>query len=198
MSKTPSFDRAMSGPRAGDEEAARQIVTRFTYRLIGLARTTLGPRLLARVDPEDVTQSVWGSFFHRQQTAPVDFGGWNNLWHWLVRMTVYKCHGKSDHHLADRRDIRQTRPLPADESDGAWIRALDREPTPEEGAELAETLESLYQQFDEVDHVILDLHLTGHSVQDIAPPTGLSERTVQRRLERAEKWLETQLKSASP
>src|ERR1700679_4129725 len=49
--------------RAGDQQAATEMFHRYANRLILLARSRLSPRLSHRVDPEDVVQSAYRSFF---------------------------------------------------------------------------------------------------------------------------------------
>ncbi len=56
---------------AGQGEAATAIFERYVERLLALARTRLGARLRRRVDPEDVVQSAYRSFFlHAQDRHP--------------------------------------------------------------------------------------------------------------------------------
>ena len=52
--------------RSGEDEAAREVFVRFAARLAGLARRHLDVRLAVKVDPEDVVQSAYKSFFVRQ------------------------------------------------------------------------------------------------------------------------------------
>ena len=52
----------------GDEEAARELLSRYESKVRLVVRRQL-PRLLrSRFDSIDFLQSVWGSFFHRIQT----------------------------------------------------------------------------------------------------------------------------------
>ena len=44
--------------REGDQQAATELVQRFTERLLALARGQLSEKLAARVDPEDVVQAA--------------------------------------------------------------------------------------------------------------------------------------------
>ena len=62
--------------RAGDDEAAREVFDRFARRLVGLARRRFDRRLAHRVDPEDVVQSAFKSFFvrHREGTSGSGIG----------------------------------------------------------------------------------------------------------------------------
>src|SRR5262245_38849503 len=65
MPELPKGQALMQLLGAGDEEAARQVVDRYIDRLVALARQRLSQRLASRVDPEDVVQSVFRTFFVR-------------------------------------------------------------------------------------------------------------------------------------
>ena len=47
----------------GDEKAADDLFDRFVDRLTALARDRRSPKLARRVDPEDIVQSAFRSFF---------------------------------------------------------------------------------------------------------------------------------------
>ena len=49
--------------RAGDQQAATELFSRYANRLIALARKRLSDKLAGHIDPEDVVQSVYRSFF---------------------------------------------------------------------------------------------------------------------------------------
>ncbi len=49
--------------REGDQAAADALFRRYAERLIGLVRLRLSEKLARRVDPEDIVQSVYRSFF---------------------------------------------------------------------------------------------------------------------------------------
>lgn len=51
--------------RTGDAESLAWIAGRFGPLLLAQARYRLGPRLVARVDPEDLVQEVWSVAFPR-------------------------------------------------------------------------------------------------------------------------------------
>ena len=58
-----SFEELMRRLQSGDQDAAFKIFQDYSGRLAGLARTRLQGALAAKVDPEDVLQSVFRSFF---------------------------------------------------------------------------------------------------------------------------------------
>jgi DNA-directed RNA polymerase specialized sigma24 family protein len=64
-----------------------------------------------------------------------------------------------------------------------------REPTPDEAAILAETLDRLWQGLSEREREILALHLQGCEIPEISRRVGRAERTVRRTLELARKEL---------
>ena len=65
--------------RAGDEEAATELLRRYEAKVRLVVRRQL-PRLLrSKFDSLDFLQSVWGSFFHRVRTGPTDIEDEPNL-----------------------------------------------------------------------------------------------------------------------
>src|SRR5437773_1756774 len=80
MAPSDSFADVIARLQAGDDKAAREIVGRFTARLIALARTHLDQRLKQKVDPEDVLQSVYKSFFVRFAQGQFELKNWESLW----------------------------------------------------------------------------------------------------------------------
>src|SRR5262245_34891463 len=74
----------------GDQAAAAELFQRYAGRLVALARSQLSDKLAQRVDPEDVVQSVYRSFFvdSREGRYQVERGG--DLWQLLVTMTLHK------------------------------------------------------------------------------------------------------------
>ncbi|MHB1422693.1 MAG: ECF-type sigma factor [Gemmataceae bacterium] len=96
----------------GDAEAARRLFDRFAHRLIGLARQRLDSRLRGKVDPEDVMQSVFKSFFRIQQEKAVAFSGWDDLWSLLTIIALRKCGHCVAYYRAACRDVRRERAVP--------------------------------------------------------------------------------------
>ena len=179
MAPAQSFDDLMVRLRAGDPEAAARVFERFAHRLIGLARARWAGRS-GKLDPEDVLQSVFRSFFARHAGGQFHFDGWEGLWAMLVLLTVRKCGRQARHLRAACRDLRREA---ADNDDLDW-EGLAREPSPEEAAALSDLLAELLHRSPESEWPILSLSLQGYTQSEISARVGCTERTVRRVLTR--------------
>lgn len=194
MSPTESFAQLMNRLRAGEDEAARAVFEKFARRLVGLARTRLDARLAVKVDPEDVVQSAYKSFFVRHRDGELAVGGWDGLWGLLTLITLRKCADRAAYYRAEKRDVAREAAAPGGADDtppGIDDLALAREPRPEEAAALAEAVEALFRSVDDPDErAILELSLQGYSAAEISQTLGRAERSVRRLRERTRKRLE--------
>jgi hypothetical protein len=95
--------------QAQSEPAAAAVFARYVQRLTRLARRRLAARLAARVDPEDIVQSAYRSFFvaARQGRYEVRRGG--DLWRLLVEVTLHKLYRQAERHGAKRRSVQRER-----------------------------------------------------------------------------------------
>jgi RNA polymerase sigma-70 factor (ECF subfamily) len=66
MDTPPPFHDLMARLRDGDPDAARAVFDRFARRLAALAAARLPAVLRSKLDPEDVVQSAFRTFFRRQ------------------------------------------------------------------------------------------------------------------------------------
>jgi hypothetical protein len=93
MAATDSFAELMVGLDRGDDAAAAQVFHRFARQMLELARRHLGDRLRRKVDPEDVLQSVFRSFFVCYREGRFHIRNWENLWGILKVMTLRRAAG---------------------------------------------------------------------------------------------------------
>ncbi len=191
MAEDSSFDQLMIRLRSGDDEAAQRVFQRYAQRLIGLARLHLDALTRRKVDPEDVLQSVFRSFFIKHADGQFELSNWNSLWSILVVITLRKCIRKMKYYHAGRRDVQrevQDLPNPTD-SDPGWD-PLDSDPTPEQGMILAETVEELMSGLGDRERQMLTLSLQGYTPREISAQVGRTERTVHRLLAQIKRRLE--------
>lgn len=189
MENQNSFTGLLSQVRDGDQRAAALLYERFAVQLISKARSRLGTIAKSKMDPEDVVQSVYRSFFNRVNQGQFDLENWQSLWGLLVTMTHRKCGRKVEYFFADKRDVRkeQAPAIQLDDSESVqqW-EAIARDPSSEEAAILTETLEELLATFKPIERDILSLKLQGYNQVEISSQVGRSERTIHRVLEKAE------------
>jgi RNA polymerase sigma-70 factor (ECF subfamily) len=191
MNPSNSFTDVMARLRAGDEAAAREIFERFVRKLVGLARRQLEPILRRKVEPEDVVHSAYKSFFLRYAAGELEVHDWGNLYGLLTVITLRKCLNRIEYHRAECRDVhREVAAHPGAAGALPWWQAVAREPTPEEAAVLAETIDQLLRSLQEEERPILEMSLQGHTTQEISERLGLAERSVRRMRERIRKRLE--------
>jgi RNA polymerase sigma-70 factor (ECF subfamily) len=194
----PAFDDLMARLRAGDEAAASLLFHRFASRLIGLARARLDPLVRQKVDPEDVVQSVFKSFFLRHAAGQWDLGGWDGLWALLTVLTVRKCGRRAEYHRAGRRDVRREVAGGEEEDETfADCAAMAREPSPEEAVVLAETVQRLLAPLASRDRHIVTATLQGCQAAEVAEQVGCTQRTVHRVLQRVRARLQRQRDGAA-
>ncbi|QDT44943.1 RNA polymerase sigma factor [Gimesia alba] len=185
MDEQSSFQQIIDDLGMGDEEAARQIVQRFTRRLLALAQTRLDARLQQKVAPEDVLQSVYRSFFRRHQNEEFNLDSWDGLWALLATITVRKCCQQVRHYHRERRDLNRETPsqTPEENKLNEW-QMISNEPTPEQAALLTELLEEIMSSLDPQGQTIFMMRLQGFSEREICEEIARSERTVRRTLNR--------------
>jgi RNA polymerase sigma-70 factor (ECF subfamily) len=192
MSLDASFEELRERLRVGDEAAAEEVFRTYVRRLAALAERHLSLAVRQRVDPEDVVQSVFRSFFRRQAAAQWRLKGWRDLWGLLATITVRKCRGQNRLGRAACRDVRrEEHPEPLGSSGGVLREPSDPEPTPEEGAVLAELIEHLLAGRPEREQQIVSLTLQGETIPAIAGQVGCSERKVYRIQAQLREYLES-------
>jgi RNA polymerase sigma-70 factor (ECF subfamily) len=166
--------------RAGDPSTADVIFARYARRLARLAERHLNRRVAARVDGEDVVQSVFRTFFRRSARGDFQIDSTAQLWRLLVTITIRKARTKARHHGAAARDVRSEHPTGGGD-DLAWLGKHD--PGPDEGVTLVELTAALLRNLPPWYARLLELRLEGWPVARIAAELGVSRQTVYRGLD---------------
>jgi len=177
--------------RAGDQQAAVDLHDRYVHRLIALARSRISGKLARRVDPEDVVQSVYRSFFINAREERYVFEQSGDLWRLLSSMTVNKVLRQVQHHRRRKRSIDQDQSIyGAGNDSGGPIEAIAAGPSPSEVLVMIEELEQIMESLDPLHRRILELRLQDHSSEQIAREVCRSERTVRRVLQKIKETFE--------
>lgn len=178
MRRDDSFLIWAESLKGHDSDAAFAVFRRYAERLIGVAHNRLGARLRQKDGPEDVVQSVFRSFFHRQRKGDFQFDRWDDIWSLLVQLTIRKCIRRVDHYQAAKRDVRREHSV--DQGDSPAWDLVNSAPVAEDVAALEEVFNELAETMDGDQNRILELSLMGHEVKEIARELGCGNRRVQR------------------
>ena len=142
--------------------------------------------MAARIDADDIVQSVFGSFFRRARQGCYDVPAGEELWKLFLVIALNKIRAKVLHHRAAKRDVRQT-------VGGDAVGVTDG-PECEASSEafLRVVIDDALARFPQSYAEALALRVAGCEVAEIAARTGQSKRTVERTLQKCRESL-TQL-----
>jgi RNA polymerase sigma factor (sigma-70 family) len=161
----------------GDLGAARELHDQFSDRLMALVRRRLNPVFQPRMDPEDVVQSAFRSFF--RVLGKDDYAVTDNMdavWGLLASIAINKLRAKVRFHSAGKRSIQK---------EDCFHHAIDATGAPDTETVFVDELRRLFSKCSPTHHSILELLLEGKSVEEVAEIQGCSTRTVNRVIERA-------------
>jgi RNA polymerase sigma-70 factor, ECF subfamily len=164
--------------RGGDPRAADEVFARYARRLALLAERRLSRRVAARVDGEDVVQSVFRTFFRRCARGEFHIDGAADLWRLLLTITVRKARANARRHTAERRDVHAEAA-----GDAPLENALAGDPGPGEAAALVDQIEALLRGLPPWYARLLDLRLQGRTAAEAAAELAVSRQTVYRALD---------------
>jgi RNA polymerase sigma-70 factor (ECF subfamily) len=178
--------------REGDQQAATELFRRYANRLIALARSRLSTKVAQRVDPEDVVQSAYRSFFAGTREGRYDLERGGDLWRLLVEITLHKLYGQVRYHSRSKRAVGREQGLGSDEKFlQMHAHVTTHEPSPVEALSLVDQLQQLMRRLLPQHRRMLELRLQGCNVDEIADATDSGERTVRRVLDRVKVLLES-------
>jgi RNA polymerase sigma-70 factor, ECF subfamily len=131
------------------------------------------------VDPEDIVQSVFRTFFRRASLGHYTVPDGEEIWKLLLVMALNKVRATGAFHRAAKRDVRRT-------SGGeAFDRAVESQPGRDEAALncLRMVINELLEGLPEAHRRMIELRIEGHEVNDIAAAVRRSKRSVERVLQ---------------
>lgn len=150
-------------------------VNRFGDRLIRLAKSRLPDRLRRRVDPEDIVQSVFRSFFSRHEAGQFEFSEAPDVWRLLAAITYAKIQKTIRYHGRKQRDIGRE-----SHSNDSVQPAHDLSPNASAVAMMMELLDQILDELPETHREIIRLRMESFTITEIAGRMKISTRTVLR------------------
>ncbi len=160
--------RADRSPTAADE-----LFRRYSERVLRFLRPRVSERLASRLEPDDVAQSVFNSFFRGVSDGGFIFRQREDVWRLLVKIALHKLHNQCRRHRAAGRDVGR-------EAGDPLTAAVSREPSPDEAAAVGDELDACLRDRAPRDRVILEQFIGGTSYEEIATSVDWSQRTVRR------------------
>ena len=164
--------------RLGSQDAAAHLYLRYAERLRALAKGRVTASLATRVDPDDIVQSVFRSFFQAAMKGFYDVPAGEELWKILMVIALNKIRNQRDFHLAAKRDARRTLNGECFDHSG---KDLEKESEMFLRLVIAEALETLPAAH----RGMVQLRIEGYDVAQIAEKMGRSKRTTERILQEA-------------
>ena len=186
MSDLPADDRDLIAKyKAGSQSAAGELFDRYCEKLMRLARRRIGQRMVSRVDPEDVIQSAFRTFFVHVRNDEFKFDAEDDLFKLLVRLTVNKALRQIAYHRAAKRDPHREAGQGSDDTD-VLAGVMAHAPAPDVEVAVLDEFERFLSQLPEFERRVLELKLQGNTTTEIAEALGSYDRKIRRVLERVE------------
>jgi ECF sigma factor len=162
------FRAFMARVRAGDEDAARELVERYEKVIRREVRMRLSDRALLRVmDSMDISQSVLVSFFARASAGGFDIETPDQLTRLLIGMTRNKLAFQVRRQHARRRDLRLNESTRVEDLDVAGSA-----PNPSEVASHRDLIATIRRRLGSEASRLADLRAEGWEWSDIAARVG--------------------------
>jgi RNA polymerase sigma factor (sigma-70 family) len=193
MSESPSspdsFQALIARVRAGDEQAAADLVRRYEPAIRRAARVRLvDTRLNRLLDSMDICQSVMASFFVRAALGQFELDTPDQLLRLLATMTRNKLAGQVKGLGAARRDFRRVSAAQGDGNDDSGAGAgliAGQDPTPSRDLAARELLDEALRRFSPEERRILDCREQGGQWAQVAAELGSNPEAIRKRLARA-------------
>jgi RNA polymerase sigma-70 factor (ECF subfamily) len=193
MAESSEFTEFIRRIRAGDDQAARDLVARYEPLIRREVRVRLRDRRLSsRFDHTDICQSVMASFFVRAAAGQFDLEQPEQLLRLLVAMAQHKVSRQVRLHRADRRDYRRSEAHDLERLEGRAAAS----PSPSRVVAGRELLERFLRRLTAEERQLADLRAQGYAWAEIAGRLGGTPGARSKQLERALDRVEQQLEGS--
>lgn len=193
--RDPSDHELLSRFRKGQREAATQLYVRYADRLCALAAAQCAPDLKTKVDPEDIVQSVFRTFFRRAAEGQYAVPEGDDLWKLFLVIALNKIRATGAYFHAAKRDTRST------VSGQSFEHLLAARPNQGDHVALSlleMVIEEVLEKLPESQRQVIVLRMEGHEIDEIAATTGRAKRSVERILQGFRQSLSRDLPDEAP
>jgi RNA polymerase sigma-70 factor (ECF subfamily) len=164
--------------RGGQPDAATELYLRYAARLRALAAGQAAPDLAPRLDPDDIVQSVFRTFFRRAAKGQYEVPEGGDLWKLFMIIALHKIRSAATFHRAAKRDVGVTASGLTDCPTDPHLAAPDELAL----ATLRMVIDELLSALPPSMRGIVELRVDGYEVEEIAQRTQRSRRSVERAL----------------
>jgi RNA polymerase sigma-70 factor (ECF subfamily) len=181
MREAPSFHELFGRVRAGDQQAAAELVRQYEPLIRRAVRFRLaGAGLAACLESMDICQSVVGSFFARAAAGQYDLSGPDDLVRLLTTMARHKLTSQVRRERAARRARRRATPAEVNDE-----RLTAPGPSPSRVVADAELLREVARRLSPEERRLMELRREGLDWDAIAGKVGETSVVLRKRLSRA-------------
>jgi RNA polymerase sigma-70 factor (ECF subfamily) len=180
MAEDTLFQDLIRRVRAGDSEAAEELVRRYGPTIRRVARVRLADTRLQRLfDSTDICQLVFGSFFVRAALGQYDLDTPEQLLNLLVAMSRKKVADQARCAGAARRDYRRTQEVPHED------RFVNAASSPSDQVAARELLQEVRKRLSAEERQLAEERAAGRDWAQIAAGHGRSPEALRKQLRRA-------------
>jgi RNA polymerase sigma-70 factor, ECF subfamily len=180
MPEDECSDRSLlSRFRNGQADAPTRLYLRYAERLQALADRQTSAELGRRLDPEDIVQTVFRTFFRRVAEGNYDVPDGEEIWKLLLVIALHKIRDAGVYHKAAKRDVRRTSSGEANDLEIQNAAGKDEAAL----AVLQMVVNDVLEGLPESHQRMIELRIEGHEVAEIAREVGRSKRSVERVLQ---------------
>jgi RNA polymerase sigma-70 factor (ECF subfamily) len=181
MVDAPAFDELIRRVRAGDQDAATELVRRYEPAVRRAVRFRLADARLGTVfDSMDICQSVMASFFVRAASGQYELKTPAQLRGLLTAMARNKLNSQARKQRAQRRDSRRVAAVDQDE-----VRFVAAGESPSMEVAARDLLQEVHRRLSPDERRLLEMRNQGYDWSAIASEIGGGAQALRRRLSRA-------------
>jgi RNA polymerase sigma-70 factor (ECF subfamily) len=171
--------------RRGDDDAATELYVKYAGRIQDLADAETSGQLRRQVEPADVVQSVFRTFFRRVSEGFFDIPPGDEIWNLFLVLALNKIRQSARFHSRKKRDLKRTTSFDV----AMDLGRDDQVPL----TILRLTINELLEKVSPLHRRMIEMRIQGYELDEIATATRRSSRTIERVLKQFRDKLSRQI-----